>query len=316
MKSMVETVKGSISLDELGFTLMHEHLYLGDWNHRMSDPEWFDYEDGMNMITGVLRNAMEAGVKTLVDVTPFNLGRDVDLLLEAAQKTGMHIVAATGAYIDESGQFSQISEENLLKMILREAREGVGTAHIRCGVIKCGTDRFGFTDLDKKLLRACGRAQKETGLPIITHCRPAGTRQGLFQQDIFEEQGADLTKVVIGHFRNGDPIDYAENVMRRGSYIAIDQMNFNAHQLEYNLKLIPELIKRGYVRQLILSHDAVICYNHTRWKDWDHRTYINYAQDSLSYMIRVVIPALKERGVSDTDIETIFIDNPKRIFDR
>ena len=44
MKSMVETVKGSISLDELGFTLMHEHLYLGDWNHRMSDPEWFDYE--------------------------------------------------------------------------------------------------------------------------------------------------------------------------------------------------------------------------------------------------------------------------------
>lgn len=110
---MVETVKGSISLDELGFTLMHEHLYLGDWNHRMSDPEWFDYEDGMNMITGVLRNAMEAGVKTLVDVTPFNLGRDVDLLLEAAQKTGMNIVAATGAYIDESGQFSQISEENL-----------------------------------------------------------------------------------------------------------------------------------------------------------------------------------------------------------
>lgn len=168
MKNMVETVKGSISLDELGFTLMHEHLYLGDWNHRMSDPEWFDYEDGMNMITGVLRNAMEAGVKTLVDVTPFNLGRDVDLLLEAAQKTGMHIVAATGAYIDESGQFSQISEENLLKMILREVREGVGTAHIRCGVIKCGTDRFGFTDLDKKLLRACGRAQKETGLPIIT----------------------------------------------------------------------------------------------------------------------------------------------------
>ena len=70
------------------------------------------------------------------------------------------------------------------------------------------------------------------------------------------------------------------------------------------------------MKQLILSHDAVICYNHTRWKDWDHRTYINYAQNSLSYMIRVVIPALRERGVSDTDIETIFIDNPKRIFDR
>lgn len=313
---MIETVRNPISSGELGFTLMHEHLYLGDWNHRIADPEWFDHEDGMKMITGVLKDAVEHGVKTLVDVTPFNLGRDVDLLVEAAQKTGIQIIASTGAYIDESGQFSQISEENLLKMILREAGEGVGRNHIRCGAIKCGTDRFGFTDLNKKLLRACGRAQKETGLPIITHCRPAGTRQGLFQQDIFEEQGADLTKVVIGHFRNGDPIDYAENVIRRGSYIAIDQMNFNAHQLEYNLKLIPELIKRGYVKQLILSHDAVICYNHTRWQDWDHRTYVNYAPDSLSYIIRVVIPALKERGVTDTDIKTIFIDNPKRIFDR
>lgn len=312
----VETVTGVISPEELGFVLMHEHLYLGDWNHRMADPEWFHYEDAMEIITKVLADARKVGVKTLVDVTTCNLGRDIDLIKEAAERTGMQIVASTGVYVDESGYFSQISEDNVVKMILREAREGVGKEKIRCGAIKCGTGKYGFTENNKKLLRACARAQKETGLPIITHCRPQGTRQGLFQQDIFEEQGADLSKVVIGHYRNGDPIDYAENVMRRGSYIAVDQMNFNAHQLEYNLKLIPELVRRGYADHLILSHDAVICYNHTRWEDWDHRMYINYAPDSLSYIIREVIPKLMECGVTEEQIHTIFVDNPRKIFTR
>lgn len=311
---MVQTVTGKIDEDELGFTLMHEHLYLGSWQNRIADPEWFCREEAMEMIEGVLADAVRAGVRTLVDVTPLNLGRDVGLLLEAAERTGMQIVASTGVFVDEAGWLNQISEENLLRMILRETREGVQGTEIRCGAIKCGTGEQGFTDINKKILRACGRAQRETGLPLITHCRPAGTRQGLFQQDILEEQGADLSRVVIGHFRNGDSIDYAENVMRRGSYIAVDQMNFNGHQLEHNMKVIPELIKRGWASRLILSHDAVICYNHTRWRDWDHRKYINYAPDSLSYIHRVVIPMLSERGVTTEELHTIFVDNPRRIF--
>ncbi|MCD8221637.1 MAG: TatD family hydrolase [Clostridiales bacterium] len=310
----IETVTGSVFPEDLGFALMHEHLYLGDWNNRMSDPEWFQHEEALEMIVGVLKDAKMSGVKTLVDVTTRNMGRDIDLIREAAEKTGIQIIASTGVYVDESGYFSKISEDNLAKMIVREAMEGVGKEKIRCGVIKCGTGECGFTENNKKLLRACARAQRETGLPIITHCRPQGTRQGLFQQDIFEEHGVDLQRVVIGHYRNGDPIDYAENVMRRGSYIAIDQMNFNAHQLEYNLKLIPELIRRGYADRLILSHDAVICYNHTRWTDWDHKSYINYAPNSLSYMIREVIPKLMERGVTKEEINMIFINNPRRIF--
>lgn len=310
----VNTVTGAIAPEQMGFVLMHEHLYLGNWNYRMADPEWFNREEGLKMITGVLADAKKAGVQTMVDVTTCNMGRDMDLLKEAAERTGLQIVAATGVYVDESGCFAQISEDHVLKMLLREVYEGVGREKIKCGVIKCGTGKYGFTDNNVKLLRACGRAQKETGLPVITHCRPQNTRQGLFQQDILEAQGADLSKVVIGHFRNGDPIDYAENVIRRGSYIAVDQMNFNNHQLAYNLELIPELIRRGYADRLILSHDAVICYNHTRWSDWDPHQYRNYAPDSLSHMIRVVIPSLKERGVTEEEIHQIFIENPQKIF--
>lgn len=311
---MVKTVTGEIPAKALGFTLMHEHLYLGNWNNRMADPQWFCHTEAMEMIAGVLRDAVRAGVRTIVDVTTCNMGRDIDLMKEAAEATGMQIVASSGVYEDESGYFSQISEDNLLKMILREIEDGVGKEKIRCGAIKCATGRYGFTDNNRKLLRACGRAQRETGLPVITHCRPAGTRQGLFQQDILEEQGADLAKVVIGHFRVDDQLDYAINVMRRGSFIAVDQMNFNAHHLSHNLEVVSELVRLGYASQLILSHDSVICYNHTRWSDWNHREYVNYAPDSLSYITRQVIPGLLARGVTKEQIGTIFVENPKRIF--
>ena len=313
MSAVVETVLGPVQADRLGFTLMHEHLYLGDWNARIADPERLPVQEALDLIIPVVQNAYDAGVRTLVDVTPYNMGRDVNILRAAAEHTGMNIIAATGIFIAEDALIRVAQEEYLTRFLEREAREGIQGTQVRCGVIKCGTGEAGLTENNKKLLRVCGKAQKLTGLPIITHCRPANTRFGLFQQDIFEEQGADLSKVVIGHFRAGDPLDYAENVMRRGSYIAIDQMNFNAHNLAYNLEMIPELIRRGWADRMIFSHDAVICFNHSRWSDWDHRTYVNYAPDSLSFLHRVVIPGLMERGVSSREIETITVKNPARI---
>lgn len=313
MSAVVETVLGPVPADRLGFTLMHEHLYLGDWNARIADPERLPIQEALDLIIPVVQNAYDAGVRTLVDVTPYNMGRDVDILRATAEHTGMNIIAATGIFIAEDALVRVAQEEYLTRFLEREAREGIQGTQVRCGVIKCGTGEAGLTENNKKLLRVCGKAQKLTGLPIITHCRPANTRFGLFQQDIFEEQGADLSKVVIGHFRAGDPLDYAENVMRRGSYIAIDQMNFNAHNLAYNLEMIPELIRRGWADHLIFSHDAVICFNHSRWSDWNHRTYVNYAPDSLSFLHRVVIPGLMERGVSAQEIETITVKNPARI---
>lgn len=309
----IESVLGPISAEELGLTLMHEHLLLSDWNARIADPQRLPVDKAVELIAPVLRDAYAHGVRTLVDVTPYNMGRDVELLRQVSELTGMNIIAATGIFIDESALIRVPEEEYLVRMIERETREGVQGTAARCGVIKCGTGEAGLTDNNRKLLRACGRAQALTGLPIITHCRPANTRFGLFQQDIFEDQGADLERVVIGHFRVGDPLDYAENVMRRGSYIAIDQMNFNAHNLAYNLEMIPELIRRGWAERLVFSHDAVICFNHSRWSDWDHRSYINYAPDSLSFILRVVVPGLMERGVSREEIETILVRNPARI---
>lgn len=313
MKS-INTVMGPIDVNELQFTLMHEHLLLSDWNLRLADPDFLNVNAAMTMIEEVIADAKAHSVSTIVDVTPINNGRDVLLMREIAKRTQMNIIAATGVLGCETVWLRDIPEELLVKLFVRELTEGCQGTDIKCGVIKCGTTELGFTKNTVKSLRAAGKAQSLTGVPIITHCRPANTRQGLFQLDIFEEQGADLNKVVIGHFRNGDPLDYALNVMNRGAYIAIDQMNFNAHQLSHNLKVIKEICQRGLACRLILSHDAVICFNAARFDEYDHKSYINYAHDSLSYLIREVVPLLLQEGVTQKEIHQIFIDNPKNIF--
>lgn len=313
MKS-INTVTGAIDVNELQFTLMHEHLLLSDWNLRLADPNFLKIDEAMTMIEEVIADAKAQGVSTIVDVTPINDGRDVLLMKEIASRTKMNIIAATGVLGCETVWLRDMPEELLVKLFVRELTEGCQGTDIKCGVIKCGTTELGFNKNTVKALRAAGKAQKLTGVPIITHCRPANTRQGLFQLDLFEEQGADLSKVVIGHYRIGDPLDYALNVMNRGAYIAIDQMNFNAHQLTHNLNVIKNICQRGLSHRLILSHDAVICFNSANWNDYHHKSYINYAPDSLSYLSREVIPLLLQEGVSQEAIHQIFIENPKNIF--
>lgn len=178
----IQAVSGILKPSPLGFTLMHKHFLISNWNNRITAPEWLPHEKALDFIAPVIANAKAAGVDRLDDCSPFNLGRDSLLLRDVTERTGMNIIATTGVYVDESGWLNLISEDNLLRYILREIREGT---QIHRGAIKCASDCFGFTPINRKTLCACARASAETALPIITHCRPENTRQGLFQQDIF-----------------------------------------------------------------------------------------------------------------------------------
>lgn len=316
MIKQINTVTGSVSTDQMGFTLMHEHLCIADWNLRMADPEWFDYEKTRDTIVEVLKNAKSAGVTTFVDATTSNMGRDIRLMHECAQLAEVNIIASTGLYLLEGGSMRYISDQSLYEMIMKEINVGISITGIKAGVIKAATGEAGLTKDNIRCLHACGKASAVSGLPIITHCRPPMTRFGLFQQDIFEEEGVDLRRVVIGHYRNGDSLQYAEEVMSRGSYIAIDQMNFNEHQIAFNCKRISELINRGWEDHIILSHDAVINYHYDSDARADMRDYINYAPDSLSYLATKGSQKLMEAGISQKVLKKIFIDNPRRIFEQ
>ena len=312
---MIETILGPIQADQLGYTLMHEHLMICDWNLRTADPEFLDYEKTLDTITEVLKNAKSSGVDSLVDATTSNMGRDIKMMEEASKRSGISIIASAGYYLLEGGSMRYISDESLLKALLKELTEGIAGTKIKAGIVKAATDKAGLTKDNVRCLRACGKAAAMTGVPIITHSRPPGTRYGLFQLDIFEEEGVDLRKVVIGHYRNGDSISYAREAMDRGAYIAIDQMNFNEHEIAFNQKRIKELIDLGYEDQIILSHDAVINYHYDADNRHDMHDYINYAPDSLSYLPTRGSKKLMEAGIRPETMHKIFFDNPRKVFE-
>ena len=311
---MVNTVLGEITAEKLNITLMHEHLLCSDWVKRMCWPGYFQQNEAIQKIVSVVERAKRFGVNSIVDATPPNLGRDIKVLRAVSEKTGVNIIASTGSYATEDKWLERITEDGLLDLYLRDIFDGMQGFKCKAGVIKYATDEPGFTELNLKMLRCAARAQKRSGLPIITHCRPPGRQYGICQQELFKKEEADLEKIVIGHFRKGDSLEYAEEVLRKGSFLAIDQMNWQERNLSHNIDMIKKLIDLGWNKQLILSQDAVICYNFEHWQFTGKKPYIDDSPIALSYLREIAWKKLLERGIKEKALETIFINNPRSLF--
>ena len=311
---MINTVLGEIEVGDLNFTLMHEHLLCSDWVKRMCWPGFLDKAEAIEKITHVLARARRFGVDSIVDATPPNLGRDIEILRMVSAKTGVNVIASTGSYATEDKWLERISEDGLLDLYLRDIFEGMQGFDCKAGVIKYATDQFGFSDLNLKMLRCAARAQKCSQLPIITHCRPPGRGYGLRQQVLFRKEGVNLEKVVVGHFRKGDTLEYAEEVLHNGSFLAIDQMNWQERNLAHNIRVIKLLIEHGWERQLMFSHDAVVCYNYEHWGYPGKELYIDDSPVALSYLKEIAWQKFLDAGIAEKTLETIFIENPRRLF--
>ena len=156
-----------------------------------------------------------------------------------------------------------------------------------------------------------GPAHRHTGTPITTHSH-AATRRGLEQQDIFESEGVDLTRVVIGHSGDTTDLDYLEELMARGSFIGMDRFGIDLEvSFEDRVATVAALCERGHADQMVLSHDAS-CY--IDWLPMDQLPVVLPNWNFL-HISRDVIPALKERGVTDEQIDQMLVDNPRRYFE-
>jgi hypothetical protein len=196
----VQTVLGPISVEQLGVSLMHEHLVIG-WPGWVFDPlARFDRMKVTAMLIERLLELKTLGVSTFVDPCPIELGRNPELAAEVAEATGVHIICATGLYTNRLGipvYFRQRSVDEIADIFKRELTEGIGSSGIRAGLIKCATGLNEITRHEEKCLRAAGRAHKATGAPILTHTESA--TMGNEQLDILASEGVDFTRVIIGH---------------------------------------------------------------------------------------------------------------------
>jgi phosphotriesterase-related protein len=318
MQKTVNTVRGPISTENLGMTLMHEHLFTPYPELREQYP--WDEDAVVAGTVAKMKAIRERGIKTLVDMTVYGLGRNVSRVLRVAEESDLHIIVATGIYtffeLPEFFKLGQIldSPTFIADFLTKEVEEGIGNTGIKPAILKCATDRHGVTKDVDTTLRAIAQVHRNTGLIIATHTH-AKSKQGLAQQKIFREVGVDLTRVIIGHVGDSNDLDYMEELLSNGSIIGMDRFGMNNfNSLENRLASVVEMCKRGYARQMVISldldsySDAV---NEERLKK------IPGFEESrrYTYLSDIVIPALLEEGVSQVDIDTMLIENPRRIFE-
>jgi phosphotriesterase-related protein len=308
----INGVLGELDTAELGFTLMHEHVLVVGWSMRQAFPWWLDRAAHVKHAVAEARAARERGVRTIVDLTPINLGRDIDVIREVAEKAGVQIVAATGFYWTEEPWFQGWEADQLVEFLLPDITRGIQGTNVKAGIIKAATDHLGVTPLNRKLLQVAARLHRATGVPVSTHT-DVHTHTGLAQQDVFAAEGVDLRRVVIGHCGDTEDVAHLEQILHRGSFIGMDRFGLDfLLPMEKRVSVIADLCRRGYADQIVLSHDAS-CHI-----DWFPKELV--AERAPRWTFRHipddVLPALRAAGVREEQIRTMTVDNPRRVFEQ
>jgi phosphotriesterase-related protein len=318
----IETVRGPIPTDQLGETLMHEHVFVIDTEISQNYPEaWGDEDARIASAVARLNELHSRGVGTIVDLTVIGTGRYLPRLQRVAAQTALNIIVATGIYTYNDVPHYFIyrgpgtvlgGPEPMVDMFVRDIERGIADTGVKAGILKCCTDTPGLTCGVERVLRATAQAHRQTGVPISTHTH-ARKRVGLDQQRVFREEGVDLTRVVIGHSGDTDELDYLEELIGNGSYIGMDRFGIDTIlPFEARVKTVAEMCARGHARRMVLSHDAA-CFMH-----WLPEQLVPQMLPRWHYMHihNDVLPALRSAGVSDVDIRTMLVDNPREIFER
>ncbi len=317
----INSVTGILDTEKLGMTLMHEHLGTVDANAWKAFPDWLNRDQFIDYAVGQYKKAKNRGIDTIVDVTPLDLGRDIGMIKEVSEKSGVNVIACTGIYGNDYGWHLYKDPDYIAGLFIREAEQGIEGTDIKAGVIKCATHKDHIDKNDERMLRIIAKVHRETGLPIITH---SIGHSGYEQQDVFESEGVDLNKCVIGHLGDLDDVDYIEKVARRGSYIGLDRFSINTIQpLSVRVKVLKELCDRGYRDQIVVSHDCM-CFMDGRdslnifggtWDDFykeDH----DDMEYQYTYVFDYIWPALRKLGMTQDDLDQFLIRTPKTIFER
>lgn len=305
----VQTVRGPIDPGNLGFTLPHEHTAIALW-HIPNRWDYWELRRDEPIITAELARFREKGGTCLVDLTLPGVGRDPDWLAGLSTSTGLDIVMGAGwyrgAHYPSEALIDRRSVDDLADEIVREATEGVGASGVRPGIIgEIGTDKPWLSAQEERVHRAAARAARLTGLAITTHA--VQSTVGLDQLTVFEAEGADLSRVVIGHADSYPDPAYHRAIVERGASVEFDFLGMSFTPLERHgegriVESICDLLAAGHVERILLSQD--VCHD---------SQLAHYGGNGYTYLADAFLPRLRAAGVSDDEIRTITVENTRRL---
>lgn len=337
--SDVVTVLGPIPADQMGVTLMHEHLLLDASPWFQEPPEAsrraLAYRPVSIEMLGALRNdpflnrdncelfdegaAIEevmrfrlAGGNTVVDPTCRGIGRDPHALQRISRATGLHIIMGAGYYLQPAHprHVREMTAADIAAEIERDVQEGVGG--VRSGIIgEIGISKD-FTPEEEKVLRGAARAQAATGVPLEVHL-PGWERHGGRVLDTIAEEGGHLSRTVLCHMNpSGEDFDYQAALAGRGTWLEYDMVGMDFYYAdqsaqspsdEENARAIRRLKDAGLLGRVLISQDVFVKIQLVR-----------YGGTGYSHIMDHFVPRLHRHGFTEEDITQLLVDNPRRVF--
>ncbi|MBV9577043.1 MAG: phosphotriesterase-related protein [Chloroflexi bacterium] len=308
----VTTVLGPVDVADLGFTLTHEHIYTASAGILQTYPELFgDLEDLRSQAISTLIEARDGGVRTLIELSTLDLGRDVRFFADVSRRTGVNVIAATGIWRDIPRALWNRHPDQIADLFVREIEVGIEGTGIKAGIIKVANDREGVTPEAEIILRAAARAAMRTGVRVSTHTYAPG-RVGEQQVAVFESEGLDMNRVYIGHSNDSTDLDYLLGLVNKGVWLGMDRHQTSlpiGPDAEGRAQTLAALIKAGVGDRLMVSHDwSVLGVSRTS----DPRASRIPNPDGWLFAKRKLFPRLLELGVSQAQVDALNVDNPRR----
>jgi phosphotriesterase-related protein len=322
----VQTVTGPIDADELGTTLVHEHLIYRDeavaqwWPHLGSvvpvdPPRACEPAELHGVAMESARAVAERGVRTICEPTGMFGGRDVEFSRRVSQESGVQVVPCTGIYTyDYLPMFFVTRDADAMAdLFVHDIEDGIQGTGIKAAFLKCAADEPGVNENVEKVHRGVARASVRTGAPIMAHSRPA-SQTAHRQIEIFEEEGVDLSRVQIAHTGDTDDLEYIERVLDKGVYIGMDRYGLEVFlPFERRNATVTTLLERGYADRMFLSQDYCATLDWYPVEMEQQLLEAGAAKDwSMTLVFDQVIPILREAGMTDQQLDTMMVENPKR----
>lgn len=290
--SFVRTVLGDVPAGELGITDAHDHLFI-------RSPLLPGLElDDLERAGRALREFRELGGRTVVQWTPYGMGREPEALVALARETGAHVVAATGFH--QAGNYSAETLDRVLgslaELFVTEVTEGIGSTGVRAGLIKVAGSFHVLDAHARTTMRAAAEAHHLTGAPIAVHLE-LGTAALDVLDLLCGELGVPPGHVILGHLNRSPDSAVHHEAARAGAFLGFDGPSRANHATDWRLpEVLAALADAGYGDRLLLGGDTVVP-----------------ETPGMPYLLRRLRPRL-ELALGEKLVEQILTANPARAF--
>jgi len=312
----VMTVTGLMDIEDIGITLEHEHIttdFIGA--EKVHQPQ-YPVQQAVDKLLPFFVELKASGVQTLIECTPEYIGRDVLLLKELSEKSGINIITNTGYYaaVDKkylpAHAFTETTGQ-LAERWINEWNNGIKGTGIKPGFIKLGVGKSRLDSIEQKIVRAGALAHLKTGLKVAIHT--GSTMAAQDEIDIFKSERVDPRALIVIHAQNSSSEEQI-TLAKQGCWISLDGINRQPESIEKYVTNLSDLKAKNLLSSVLISHDNGWAVIQKEDGTIDFELFGDKEEKPYATIFNVLISKLKEASFDQKEIELLLIKNPAEAY--